>query len=145
MVDMTTNNNTYGIPNIGCLLGIAYQTEIARLGTALAEQGLGITPAEYLILRVLYAHGPVQQFEISRILCKDKAGISRSVQALSKKGLVDTDPVSYKCCIVSLTEAGESLKPRVLEIAEKRHRELAEKITSQQMQDLREILETIIK
>lgn len=145
MVDMTTKDNIYGIPNIGCLLGIAYQTEMIRLGDALAAQGLGITPAEYLILRVLYANGAVQQCEISRILRKDKAGVSRSLQSLLKKGLVDADPVSYKCCMVSLTEDGEALKPRVLELAEKLHHDLADKITPQQMKNLREILEAITK
>lgn len=145
MVDMTTKDNIYGIPNIGCLLGIAYQTEVTRLGSELAAQGLDITAAEYLILRVLYANGTLQQCDISRILCKDKAAVSRNIQSLSKKGLVSMEAVSYKCCMVSLTDSGESLRPRLMDIAGKLHQELAARITRQQMESLREILETITK
>lgn len=144
MVDMTTIDNTYVIPNVGCLLGIAYQTEIGRLNNALAEAEIDITAAEYLILRALYSNGAMQQCEIAQMLRKDKASISRSIQSLVRKGLVDADAVSYKCCMASLTDKGEALRPRLLSIAERLHNELSRKITPQQMKVLHEILETII-
>lgn len=145
MVDMTTKESTYGIPNVGCLLGIAYQTEVARLTQALAEANLDVTAAEYLILRVLFNHDKIQQCDIGKILVKDKASISRGVQSLAKKGYVDATPVSYKCSIISLTEEGYSLKQPLLEVADKLHQTLSSKITHEQMQKLREILELIIK
>lgn len=144
MVDMTTIDHIYEIPNIGCLLGIAYQAEAARLASALSEAGLDITAAEYVILRTLYAQGSLQQCELARILIKDKASVSRGVQSLARKELVEASPVSHKCTIVSLTEKGESMKPQLLGIAKKMHKGLAEKITKPQMENLREILELII-
>lgn len=145
MVDMTTIENIYELPNTGCLLGKAYQAELSRLNSALKSAGLDISAAEYLILRVLYANGPIQQCEISRILDKDKASVNRSIHSLTKKGLVDTNPVSYKCSVVSLTREGEDLMPRLLKIAGKLQRDLENKITRQQMENLYEILRTIIK
>lgn len=142
---MTTKETTYGIPNIGCLLGIAYQSEVARLTDALSNANLDITAAEYLILRVLFNNGSMQQCDISKVLDKDKGSISRTIQSLVKKGYVFTKPVSYKCCMVALTNEGRSIKPILLEIAEKLHNQLATKLTNEQMQNLREILETIIK
>lgn len=142
---MTTKDDIYEIPNIGCLLGIAYQTEVARLNMALSTAGLDITAAEYLILRVLSAKGTMQQYEISRILGKDKASISRSVQSLVKKRWVNATPVTYKCCMVSLTDEGHSGMPQLLEIAGSLHQKLSDKITHRQMENLREILEAIIK
>lgn len=145
MVDMTTMNTMYDIPNIGCLLGTAYQAESTRLSNALAEAGLEITVAEYLILRILLDHQTIQQCDIARILGKDKAAVSRSIQSLVKKGLVDASQVSYKCCMLSLSEKGEALGPLIIEIADARNKALAEKLSKQQMETLREILITIIK
>lgn len=141
---MTTKDTTYGLPDIGCLLGIAYQSEVAKLSKALNEAKINVTAAEYLILRVLFKHDDMQQCDISRILVKDKASISRSIQSLVKKGYVTATPVSYKCSMVSLTPQAVSLKPRLMEIATHLHKELSEKITKEQMQNLRDILETLI-
>ena len=145
MVDMTTMSIAYELPNVGCLLGIAYQAEVSRLAAALREAGIDISAAEYLIMRILYAaDGAVQECEISLILIKDKASVSRSIRSLERKGLVLVSQKSYKCSMVSLTEEGERLRHRLMEIAAARHRKLVDRITPEQMDTLREILETII-
>ena len=142
---MTTMKLSYDIPNIGCLLGIAYQTETARLNSALSEADIDITAAEYLILRTLYSYGPIQQCEISKTLGKDKASINRSIHSLVKKGLISADTISYKCSIISLTPEGTSLKSKLIKIGERAHNRLSARISKQQMETLREILELIIK
>lgn len=145
MVDMTTKDMTYDIPNIGCLLGMAYQSEAARLSRALTYAGIDITAAEYLILRVLFSKGRLQQCEISQTLGKDKASVNRSVLSLTRKGFVATTSVSYKCCIVALTDGGEALRPRLLDIARQLQQDLSHRITNEQMSRLREILVKIIQ
>ncbi len=135
----------YEIPNIGCLLGMAYQNETVRLSAALTRAEIDITAAEYIILRALFAHGTMQQCDISRILNKDRASVSRSIRSLQGKGLVTVSPVSYKCCMVSISEKTETLKPRIFEVADAVHAQLANRLSPQQMTDLREILETIIR
>ncbi len=145
MVDMLTMKTTYDFPNLGCLLGMAYQAEVARLTAALTESQLDITAAEYLILRILFSHGKIQQCEISRILGKDKASVNRSIHSLVNKGMIMADTVSYKCSMVSLTEKGLSMKPGLMNIAVKLNSKLSERISPQQMDNLREILALIIK
>ena len=145
IVTMTTKDDIYGIPNLGCLLGMAYQAEVRRLAAVLEVEGTGITAAEYLILRILYSRGTSQQCDISRMLGKDKASVNRSIHALVRKGMVLAEAVSHKCCMVSLTGKGEALKPQIMEIAERQHNEMASKLTAQQIETLRKILETIIK
>lgn len=145
MVEMTTKDMVYEIPNLGCLLGMAYQAELSRLSRVLGENGLGITAAEYLIIRLLLTRGKMQQCELSRTLNKDRASISRSIKSLENKGMVRVNQISYKCCIVSLTEQGRGMEPRVLDVAEKMQQGLAERITPGQMSNLREILKEIIK
>lgn len=144
IVDMTTKDTIYDIPNIGCLLGVAYQAEEARLSKALNEARLGITAAEYVIIRLLLANGEMQQCEIARILNKDRASISRSIKYLEKKGIVSVNQISYKCCRVALSEAGNALKPNILGIAETLNKNLASRLSAQQMKNLREILTQII-
>ena len=145
MDTVTAMDTVYDMPNIGGLLGTAYNCEEMRLRTALQKDGVGITPAEYLILRILFAHKSIQQCEISRILGKDKASVSRSVQSLVRKGLAAAEQVSYRCSLVSLTYKGESLKPKIFGIAASLHEALSERISKQQLEILREILEKIIK
>lgn len=144
MVDMTTKETIYDIPNIGCLLGMAYQSEVSRLSVALAEANLNVSPAEYLILRVVAAKGEQQQCDISRLLCKDKASVSRSVHSLAKKRLVNVTPVSYKCCMVALSDAGEKLMPELLKIAKHLQEAMSTKLSEGEVETLRRILETII-
>ncbi len=143
--DMTNEQNIYSIPNVGCLLGVAYQTEEARLAKALKDAGLDITTAEYLIMRLLLTNDVMQQCEISRVLRKDRASISRSIRSLERKGLAIVNQSSYKCCLVSLSERGRALEPGIMEIAQRLHAELASRITAQEMNILREILTQIIK
>lgn len=142
---MTTKDIIYDIPNLGCLLGMAYQAELSRLGRILNRSGLGITAAEYLIIRLLLAKGALQQCEISRLLNKDRASISRSIKFLERKGYVKINQLSYKCSIVSLTGQGKDIEPRILEIAERQQQRLSDRITPQQMNNLQEILKQIIK
>lgn len=142
---METDDMIYEIPNLGCLLGMAYQSELSRLGNALNDAGLDITAAEYIIMRLLYARGEMQQCEISRILNKDRASISRSIKFLEKKGIVRINQLSYKCSIVSLTESGDAMKPRIFKIAGQLQQSLNDRITPQQISILSEILKQIIK
>ena len=135
----------YDMPNVGCMLGMAYQAEVGRLSAALSADGLDITAAEYVIMRLLYARGRLQQCDIARLIGKDKGAVSRCVKALVAKGYVTATAVSYKCCEVSMTDKGMALKPRIFAIAERQHDLLAQRLTPEQMKNLKEILNTLIR
>ncbi len=144
IVDMTTKQQVYEIPNLGCLLGMAYQAELTGLSNALTNAGINITAAEYLIIRILFTRERMQQCEISRLLRKDRASITRSIKSLEKKGYVVADAVSYKCCLVSLTESGRALEQSVMKIADEQQQKLQGKLTQQEIDSLRQILIKII-
>ncbi|MDE7421130.1 MAG: MarR family winged helix-turn-helix transcriptional regulator [Muribaculaceae bacterium] len=118
------NEKTYDMPYVGCLMGSAFQRLTVQLEAALKREGLGITSAEYMILRALYSRDGLQQCEIVDMVGKDKSSICRSVSALAKKDLVITEPVSYKCIRVWLTDKARGIQPRVMLIAEERHKAL---------------------
>lgn len=121
---MKQNPTTYNTPYIGCLLGTAYQRLISMLEKALREAKLDITAGEYLILRALYSRDGLQQCEIADMVGKDKGAISRTVSAMVRKCLVQTEAVSYKCTRVWVTEKGRAIENKVLEIADLRHKAL---------------------
>ncbi len=117
-IDMKDEKMTYGGPNMGCLLGTAYQAEVRRLTRRLAETELGISVPEYTILRALFEKDGMQQCEIGDIIGKDKGAVCRCVKMLEKKGLVKTEPISHKCLRVFLSGKGRELKPAVMALAE---------------------------
>lgn len=110
----------YNMPYVGCLLGSAFQRLSSQLEAALKQSGIPITAAEYMILRALYSRDGLQQCEIVDMVGKDKSAICRSVSSLSKKGLVSTEPVSYKCIRVWLTKKGRDIEPQIMKIAQER-------------------------
>ena len=118
------NEKTYDMPYVGCMMGSAFQRLTLQLEAALKREGLGITSAEYMILRALYSRDGLQQCEIVDLVGKDKSSICRSVSALAKKDLVITEPVSYKCIRVWLTDKAREIQPKVMQIAEERHKAL---------------------
>ncbi|MDE7092856.1 MAG: MarR family transcriptional regulator, partial [Muribaculaceae bacterium] len=99
---MKTENKTYQSPALGCMLGSANQILLGELEKALKEANLDLTTVDYLVLRALYSKDGIQQCEIADMVGRDKAGICRCVTGLVKKGLVRTEPISYKCLKVYL-------------------------------------------
>lgn len=144
MSTMTNELHIYGGPNLGCMVGTAYQTLLSQLTDALTRARLEITAPEYLILRALYDNDGIQQCEIASLLGKDKGAICRCIKSMTAKGLVTTEPVSHKCLKVYVSDKGQSLRPAVMAIAEERHRALTSMLTSSELETFVKVLNKII-
>lgn len=132
------------MPNVGCMLGMAYQILASSLAVALKEAGLDVTVPEYLILRALYTKDDLQQCEIADMVGKDKGAVSRSVAVMAHKELVRTEPVSYKCTRVRLTPRGRDIEKKIMEVAKIRHDALSTLITADEMESFVKVLKIII-
>lgn len=145
---MTQEQLIYQMPNVGCMVGTAYQVLVARLAETLAEAGLELSVPEYMILRALYTRDGLQQCEIGTMLGKDKGAISRCVAAMARRNLVATEPVSHKCLRVYLTDESRRLKPTILAIARQRQQALETILTPDEINcfvnALKKIIETKI-
>lgn len=141
---MNGDNDIYAMPNMGCLVGTAYQAMTGRLNECLKREKLGITVAEYMVLRALYSTDGLQMCQLSDMLGKDRAAICRTVATMAHKGLVRTEPVSHKCVRCCLAPAGTALKPKVLEIAQHQQQALEERFTPEELAIFRRMLRTII-
>ena len=138
------NEKTYDMPCVGCLIGSAFQRLTVQLEAALKREGLGISAAEYMILRALYSRDGLQQCEIVDMVGKDKSSICRSVSALTKKDLVRTEPVSYKCIRVWLTDKAREIQARVMQIADERHQALVNLATPKDIDAFVRVLKAIM-
>lgn len=141
---MTIHDGSYNMPNMGCMLGTAYQLLAGELTAALDAAGLAITAPEYLILRILYNCNGLQICDIAAMLGKDKGAVSRTVKCLERKALVRTVTISHKCRKVFVTENGRDIEPRIIAIAQQKHAALAELLSADEMDALASILKRII-
>lgn len=133
------------MPNLGCMLGTAYQCLVRKLEAILKKELPEITVPEYMILRSLYYRDGMQQCEIGEIVGKDKGMVSRTVKGMAAKGLVSTECVSHKCLRVYLTSKAEGLKSTVLSIADSRQKELETLLGSDRLSIFSECLKKIIE
>lgn len=133
------------MPNVGCMIGTAYQTLAARLGEILDKSGLDITVPEYMVLRALYTRDGMQQCEIGEMIGKDKAAICRTVKAMEKKNLIRTEPISHKCLKVYIADRGHEIKSEIFRIAEERHQALATLVTPDELAVFDKVLRKIIQ
>lgn len=131
-------------PALGCKVGRAYQIMLCQLASALKENGLDITTSEYLVLRAVYSKEGLQQCEIADMVGKDKAAVCRCVAGLIHKGLLFTDPVSYKCLKVYLTEKARKLEPQIMKVARLRHKALTDHTSPEELEIFIKILDNII-
>lgn len=133
------------MPNVGCMIGTAYQVLLSRLSTALINAGLDVTASEYMVLRVLYDEEGLQQCDIAEIIGRDKAGVSRCVAAMERKGLVRTEAVSHKCLRIYLSDKGRAIEAAVMGVANERQLALESIVEGSDMETFVKVLRTIIQ
>ena len=61
-----------------------------------------------------------------------------------RKGLLSTESVSHKCLRVYLTDKSREMKPKVMEVAQKRHNALADLTTPEDLEVFTRIIDKII-
>lgn len=132
-------------PTVGCKMGLAYKILLTQLEDALRKANLNINPNEYLILRALYNNNGAQQCEISELIGKDKSIVSRCIEGLVDKNLVKTEDISHKCRKVYYTAAADEIKPRIMSVANERHKALTDLTNPDDLKIFINVLHNIIK
>ncbi|MFM7628257.1 MAG: MarR family winged helix-turn-helix transcriptional regulator [Algoriphagus sp.] len=104
-----------------------------------------VTVDQWLVLKNLAERPQVSQTELANLVLKDHPTLTRIIDLLSKKGLVQRvqHPQDRRSFQLHLTAKGEnkvaSLKPRILEIREKAW----ENLTESDFHEFKRILNTI--
>lgn len=104
--------------SLGLMLNRAATAMSAMLNAGLAEAGLDLPQAQFIVLRCLYYNGDLSQLEIARLLSKDAAAIKRTIDALEQKGLVKRVRVRTLKNSIQITEAGKAIMPDAIKVAQ---------------------------
>ena len=75
--------------------------------------------SEFVVLKILSIIGGASQSQLAGIMVKERAGISRIVASLEKKGYISRKPLNGSTNYVTLTEKGEACIPMIHDLSEK--------------------------
>ena len=78
----------------------------------LKQSNVGLTPEQFLLIDLLWNNGPMSQQKMADSMQKDKNSITKLVDALEKKGLVERckDPNDRRSNTLVLTKKAENMK-----------------------------------
>lgn len=85
----------------------------------LQENGINITPEQYLVLDILWEQQSLSQQKIADIIQKDKNSVTKIIDSLEKKNLVRrvVDKNDRRINRIELTEDAEALSKLTTEVA----------------------------
>ena len=108
---------------------------------------IDITVEQWRILFYLWKEDGVNQQELALIAKKEKSTMTRQIDALEKKGLVERRNLSKdkRNKLIFLTEKGSAIENKSLEVAEKITQRSEEGITTEELKIFKNVLHKILK
>ena len=137
---------TMGQLNFAQLLRIPFQALVTELHTQLAAKGYQDLPTTYTIV---FAHVDKQGIRLSELAKRaqlTKQLVNYLVTTLEERGYVERvpDPIDGRARIVRLTERGQQAAEAGREIIEGIERQWATSLGSENMDELRSLLERLV-
>jgi DNA-binding MarR family transcriptional regulator len=83
------------------------------------KHGFNLTPEQFLVMDTLWDEGVLSQQKIADIIFKDKNSITKLIDALEKKGLVNrvSDKTDRRLNQIHITERAVIIKEEITKIA----------------------------
>lgn len=113
--------------------------------TILQEAGADITVDQWGILNLLWESDGQTPVELARRADKDKPNVTRLLKILEDKGLVGRrpDPADRRSHRIHLTEAGASLKDRLLDLGVACLERACQGLSRQEVETLKQLLNRV--
>ena len=110
--------------------------------SSLYREHFGVGVVDWRIMALLAVEPWITAARICSVIGLDKASVSRSVQLLDAKGLVQARPTMGRGQpqALALTEAGEALHDRIVMVAKERERRLLACLSPQEIETLIDML-----
>ena len=104
---------------VGVFLNLVHCQFKQYLNKIFHNHGFNLTPEQYLVIDTLWDEGVLSQQQIADIIIKDKNSVTKLIDALEKKGLVQrkTDEQDRRLNKIHLTEYALNIKEVITEIA----------------------------
>lgn len=130
-------------PTILCL-GRVFERRLTR---ALAQAGLGVTPAQARVVMKLHFQGPLSQQELASRTDVEPSTLVGTLDIMEREGLAsrEANPQDRRAHLVRLTEGGEALVPRLLGLIDLVEGEIVAVFPGRERERLRESLERLIE
>lgn len=100
---------------LGVWLDYAFNSLVSELNRSLHRVGLPLNHAQFVILQNLFLKDGQSQSDIARSVGKDRAAISRSLNALEENGFILRKAVSGSKNAIFLTEKAIEHRNRITE------------------------------
>ena len=86
-----------------------------RIETALADAGLGLTPAQARIIVMLHLHGPMSQQGLASLTDVEPSTLVRTLDVMEREGLAsrEPNPEDRRAYLVRLTDHGADQVPKL--------------------------------
>lgn len=129
-------------PTILCL-GRVFERRLMR---ALAQAGLGVTPAQARIVMKLHFQGPLSQQELALRIDVEPSTLVGTLDIMEREGLAsrEANPHDRRAHLVRLTDGGEALVPRLLGLIDVVEAEIEEAFPGPERARLQQSLERLI-
>ncbi|THB81020.1 MAG: MarR family transcriptional regulator [Desulfobacteraceae bacterium] len=131
--------------SIGYLVGRTSRAIMKRLSKKFLSAGFDITYEQWSILVHLFNHDGLSQQELSQMAVKDKASITRLVNALEKKNVVlrINDQLDKRSRLIYLTNKAKEFKQDLIQVVDEMTAEAQSGISMEEMESCKATLNKI--
>ena len=108
----------------------------------LQNNGINVTPEQYLVLDILWENQPLSQQKIADMIQKDKNSVTKIIDSLEKKNLVSriVDKNDRRINIIELTEDGRNLEKIATDVAIKFMNDVVQGIDKQDLDSYMKVM-----
>lgn len=106
------------IDTLGYYLDRALNVMVKKLNRLFAEHHIDLQHSQYIVLKVLWCRNGLSQSQLSKILGKDPAAISRALNYLEQKEYIKRKTLNSKTNAVYLTDYADSRKADIEHLAD---------------------------
>ena len=107
----------------------------------------GLTDQQWRVLRALYDHGQKDLSELADMCCLLKPSITRIIQSMEKRAWLTkrADAKDQRRTIVAITAEGREMIAKVGPISEQVYKDIAVEFSTDELDDLYQKLDTLVK
>lgn len=104
---------------VAVYLNLVHNKTKQYISTIFQENGLNITPEQFLVMDTLWNEGTMSQQQIAHTIMKDKNSVVKLIDGLEKKDLVTrvADKTDRRQNLIELTPYAQELDTKIKEIA----------------------------
>ncbi|MCF2875749.1 MULTISPECIES: MarR family winged helix-turn-helix transcriptional regulator [unclassified Tenacibaculum] len=118
-----------------------------ELNSAIKSKKIDLTTEQWAILNRLNENSALTQKEVAKITFKDNANITRIVDKLEKKGLIErlADPNDRRAWKISITKEGKNIRNQIEPLAIEVLKKATNGLTNKQVDDFNRTSNVILK